>query len=40
MPVRDFRSSSAIERVGYNAETLRLSIWLKGSGMPTTFTRI
>jgi hypothetical protein len=30
MPVQEIRTSSAIERVGYNAETRRLSIWFKG----------
>jgi len=32
MPIPNFRSSSAIERVGYNADTQCLSIWFKGGG--------
>lgn len=30
MPVKEITTSSAIERVGYNAEARRLSIWFKG----------
>jgi hypothetical protein len=30
MPVLELRTSSAIERVGYNDETRALSIWFRG----------
>jgi hypothetical protein len=30
MPVQELPRSSAIERVGYNDQTRRLSIWFKG----------
>jgi hypothetical protein len=40
MPVQEMRTSSAIERVGYNPSTRELSIWFEGrrryiySGVP------